>query len=60
MANIRINKDENLMNIIVGMTPTMIGQLDKIALDKQTSRNAIIRAACEVLINKLNIVANEK
>lgn len=46
-------KDESVkFNQIVGnMTTDMIGKLDDLAIDNKTSRNEIIRVACQYLIS---------
>ncbi len=51
--NKRKYENVTLLNIQVGMSPDNIGKLDKIALANNTSRNEIIRVACDfLLLNK--------
>ena len=47
MPNKKKYENESLQPVIVGMPPSMIEKLDKEKEFKKTSRNEIIRKACE-------------
>lgn len=46
MANNRKSETEYIQNIWLGILPSMIGELDRIALDNKISRNEVIRIFC--------------
>jgi hypothetical protein len=50
MPNTKKTEETKYQPVIAGMIMQMIGDLDTVALDNKTSRNDIIRRACDFLL----------